>query len=643
MYSMKKVYSLDTVPVVMTHHKRFHASLANQIFHQTLSTGLQRWESETEIPAEENNRDCHGNVNDAGTGQWDILDVLQDCINTKSLLMGRSTHAHMIKNGIRNDVLVTNYLINMYARCGSIKDARDLFEKMPERSLVSWNTVVSAYTQSENGIEAIKMVWRMQQEGVLPDKFTFTSVLRACATLMALAEGKQVHALIVKIETEFNVFVESALVDMYGKCGSVEDARLVFDKMPERNLVSWNAMIAAFAQNGEGEEALNVFRQVQRAGVNQNQYTLSSALSACASLAALQEGNQVHVVSIKTGFQYDVFVGSALVDMYAKCGSIKNAQNVFDEMPKRNVVSWNAMITGFAQHGRGIETLEIFEQMQQAGVKPNGITFVCVLSACSHAGLVNEGQRYFDSMTGDHGITPRIHHYACMIDLLGRAGRLYEAEDLIDKMPYEPNAAVWGSLLGACRIHGYMELAQRAAERLFEVEPHNAGNHVLLSNIYAAAGRWDDVEKVWKLMKDSGVKKDKGRSWVELKDKVHVFVVGDRSHPLTEKIYALLERLTEQIKEAGYVPETNYALHDVEDQQKEHLLGHHSEKLALAFGLISMPSGITIQIKKNLRVCGDCHTAFKFISNIVGREIVVRDTNRFHHFNHGQCSCGDYW
>lgn len=643
MYSMKKVYSLDTVPVVMTHHKRFHASLTNQIFHQTLSTGLQRWESETEIPAEENNRDCHGNVNDAGTGQWDILDVLQDCINTKSLLMGRRTHAHMIKNGIRNDVLVTNYLINMYARCGSIKDARDLFEKMPERSLVSWNTVVSAYTQSENGIEAIKMVWRMQQEGVLPDKFTFTSVLRACATLMALAEGKQVHALIVKIETEFNVFVESALVDMYGKCGSVEDARLVFDKMPERNLVSWNAMIAAFAQNGEGEEALNVFRQVQRAGVNQNQYTLSSALSACASLAALQEGNQVHVVSIKTGFQYDVFVGSALVDMYAKCGSIKNAQNVFDEMPKRNVVSWNAMITGFAQHGRGIETLEIFEQMQQAGVKPNGITFVCVLSACSHAGLVNEGQRYFDSMTGDHGITPRIHHYACMIDLLGRAGRLYEAEDLIDKMPYEPNAAVWGSLLGACRIHGYMELAQRAAERLFEVEPHNAGNHVLLSNIYAAAGRWDDVEKVWKLMKDSGVKKDKGRSWVELKDKVHVFVVGDRSHPLTEKIYALLERLTEQIKEAGYVPETNYALHDVEDQQKEHLLGHHSEKLALAFGLISMPSGITIQIKKNLRVCGDCHTAFKFISNIVGREIVVRDTNRFHHFKHGQCSCGDYW
>jgi pentatricopeptide repeat protein len=640
---MKKVHSLYTVLVIMTHHKHLHASLPNQILHQTLFTALQGWESETEIPAKEKNRDCHGDVNDVGMGQWDILDVVQDCINIKSLLKGRITHAHMIKTGVPNDVLVTNYLVNMYAKCGSVKDALYLFEKMPERSLVSWNTVVSAYTQSENGIEAIKIVWRMQQEGVRPDKFTFTSVLRACATVMALAEGKQVHTLIVKSDTDSNVFVESALVDMYGKCGSIEEARQVFDKMPERNLVSWNAMIAGFAQNGEGEEALNVFRQVQRAGVNQNQYTLSSALSACASLAAVQEGNQVHVVSIKTGFQYDVFVGSALVDMYAKCGSIKDAHSVFDKMPKRNVVSWNAMITGFAQHGRGNETLEIFEQMQQAGVKPNDITFVCVLSACSHAGLVNEGQHYFDSMTGDYGITPRIHHYACMVDLLGRAGHLYEAEDLINKMPYEPNAAVWGSLLGACRIHGHMELAQRAAERLFELEPQNAGNHVLLSNIYAAAGRWDDVEKVWKLMKDSGVKKDKGRSWIELKNKVHVFVVGDRSHPLTEEIYSVLERLTEQIKEAGYVPETNYALHDVEDQQKEHLLGHHSEKLALAFGLISMPSGFTIQIKKNLRVCGDCHTAFKFISNIVGREIVVRDTNRFHHFKNGKCSCGDYW
>ncbi|KAH9320127.1 hypothetical protein KI387_021896 [Taxus chinensis] len=583
------------------------------------------------------------NIKYLNNGSWDTLDFLQDCIKKKSMASGKNIHAHIIKTGISNDVLVGNNLINMYAKCCSLKDSRQLFDQMPERNLVTWNTIIAAYAQSGNGIEAIDVFWKMQQEGVRQDMFTFTSAIQACALAAALREGRQIHTLIVKILVEFNVFVESSLVDMYAKCGSTEDARKVFDKMPERDLVSWNAMIAGYAANSEDEEALDIFRQVQRVDMNQNQFTLSSALRACASLADLQEGVQVHSVATKSGFQSHVYVGTALVDMYAKCGSIKDAYTVFDRMPERNVAAWNAMIKGFAHHGRGNETLQIFEQMQQAGMKPDEITFVCVLSACSHAGLMNEGQHYFDSMMQDYGITPNIRHYACMADLLGRGGCLQEAEDLINKMPFEPNAAIWGSILGACRIHDNMELAGRAAERLFELEPKNAGNHVLLSNTYAAAGRWDDVEKVWKLMKDSGAKKDIGLSWIEAKSKVHVFVVGDRSHPLTEEIYSKLERLIQQMKESGYVPKTNFSLHDVEEQQKEHLLGYHSEKLALAFGLLIIPIEVTIRIKKNLRMCGDCHTAFKFISNIAMREIIVRDTNRFHHFKNGVCSCGDYW
>lgn len=281
--------------------------------------------------------------------------------------------------------------------------------------------------------------------------------------------------------------------------------------------------------------------------------------------------------------------------------------------------------------------------MQQAGVKPNNITFVCVLSACSHAGLVDEGRHYFDSMFCDHGIMSTSEHYACMVDLLGRAGRIKEAEELINKMPIEPSASVWGALLGACRVHGDIELGKRAAENLLKLEPQCAGTHVLLSNIYAAAGRWDDVARVRKLMKDRGVKKETGVSWIEVRNTVHAFAVGDSLHPESERIHAMLETLTQQMKDAGYSPDTNCVLRDVEEEQKERILQHHSEKLALAFGLLTSPPGATIRIKKNLRVCDDCHSSIKFISKIVGREIIVRDTHRFHVFSGGLCSCKNYW
>jgi pentatricopeptide repeat protein len=346
---------------------------------------------------------------------------------------------------------------------------------------------------------------------------------------------------------------------------------------------------------------------------------------------------------VKTGFELDVVVGSALVDMYAKCGSIDEASNVFNKMPERNIVTWTVIIIGYAQHGYAQEVLKLFSQMQDTGMKPDHVTFVGILSACSRAGLVNEGCNYFNSMSQDYGVNPRPEHFACMVDLLGRAGHLTEAKDFIEKMPFEPSISVWQSLLGACRIHGNMELGKYAAERLLELEPHDSATYVLLSNIYAAANRWDDVARVRKMMKDRGVKKEPGRSWTNVNNTVHEFISDDSSHPQAEEIYKMLQRLSNQMKDAGYVPNTDFVLHDIEKEQKENSLSHHSEKLAIAFGLIKTPPGAPIRIMKNLRVCGDCHIATKFISKIVCREIIVRDATRFHHFKNGLCSCGDYW
>eukprot|EP01018_Ginkgo_biloba_P028364 Gb_34248 [translate_table: standard] len=611
---------------------------------------------------------------DIGTDSDTYDRLLQQCIDMKSLAEGKRLHIHIMKTGFMPGVFLSNRIVDMYAKCGSMENARQVFEKMPMRSVSSWNTMISGYAKCgsvENarqlfdkmperdgiswnsmiagyarhgkGWEAMKLFREMRRTCMRMDKFTFGSVLSACASLLTLELGEQIHAHVIKTEFESNVVVGSALLDTYAKSGCTEYARQMFDKMPERNLVSWTTMIAGYSQNGHSEEALNLFCQMPVAEVRPNEFTFASVLSSCASLAALEHGKQVHVNVIRNGFESNVFVGSALVDMYAKCGSIESARQVFDEMPTRDIVLWNVMIVGYAQNGSGKLALELFEQMLLEGVKPDHITFIGVLSACSHAGLVDEGHDYFDSMTRDHCITPGADHYACMIALLGRAGRLDLAEEFINNMPFEPDAIVWGAMLGACRIHGDVELGKRAAECLLELDPQNAGTHVLLSNIYAAAAKWDEVAKVRKLMKERGVKKKPGCSWIEVKSRVHAFIAEDRSHPQTEEIYATLESLAARMKDEGYIPNTNFVLHDVEEEQKEHILSYHSEKLAVSFGIISTPPGTTIRIVKNLRVCGDCHTVIKFMSKIVEREIIARDANRFHYFKNGQCSCGDYW
>eukprot|EP01018_Ginkgo_biloba_P019749 Gb_26057 [translate_table: standard] len=531
----------------------------------------------------------------------------------------------------------------MYARCGDIEDACQVFYSMSKRDVVSWTAMISGYSLHGHDEKALNLFSQMQRADMKPNELTFSSVLSSCASLAALKQGEQVHAHIIRTGFQSHVSVGNSLTTMYAKCGSIEPARQLFDKMPERDMVSLTAMIAGYAQHGNGEEALNIFSLMHRLVLKPNNFTFIGVLSSCAILAALREGKQLHADIIKTGYDSHISVGNTLVSFYAKCGSIENACQVFNTMPKKDVVSWNTIIKGYAQHGYGEEALQLFTEMQQTGMKPDCITFVGVLCACSHAGLVDQGCRYFNSMSQDYCLMPSLDHYGCMVDLFGRAGRLVEAEEFINNMPFEPDATVWGALLGACRIHKNLELGKCIAERLLELKPECPATHILLANMYAAAGRWNDAANVRKMMKDKGLKKQPGCSWIEVKNRVHSFLVGDRSHAQTEEIYAMLEGLAGQMKEAGYVPDTNFVLHDVDEEQKKDILSHHSEKLAIAYGLISTPPGTSIQISKNLRVCDDCHNATKFISKIVGREIVMRDANRFHHFKDGLCSCGDYW
>eukprot|EP01018_Ginkgo_biloba_P002288 Gb_24674 [translate_table: standard] len=493
-----------------------------------------------------------------------MVSVLSACAHLAALQQGMLIHAYTIKSGFESDVFMGNTLIDMYAKCGNIEIARQIFDEMPKKDVVSWNSMVAGYAQNGYANEALILFCQMQLEDVTPNSVTVLGVISACTHLAGPRQGDCIHSYIIKRGFESNVSVENTLMDMYAKCGSVHIAHYLFEKMPKKTAVSWTAMIAGYAQHGHANEALTLFYQMQLEDVKPELVTMVSVLPACADLAALQQGKCIHACIIKSGNDSDVSVGTALLAMYAKCGIIELARRLFDKMSKRDVVLWSAMITGYGMHGHGEDAILLFYQMQQAGLKPDHITFVGLLSACSHAGLVDEGLQYFDCMSRDYCLVPRVEHYACMVDLLGRAGRLNEAHHLIKKMPLEPDASVWGALLGACRIHSNIELGKHVSAHLLKLDPEKAGNYVLLSNIYAAAGKWDDVAKVRAMLKDRGLKKSPGCSWIEIKNRVHAFFVGDRSHPQSEKIYEILDCLAGKMRDAGYVPDTNFVLHDVE-------------------------------------------------------------------------------
>ncbi|KAK9106125.1 hypothetical protein Scep_022969 [Stephania cephalantha] len=559
-----------------------------------------------------------------------------------------------------------NAMMAGYVRKQRLVDARMVFNRMPERDEVSWNTMITGYAQNGNMLEAQKLF----QESPIRDVFTWTAMVSGYVQNGMLVEARKTFdEMPQKTAVSWNAMIKgytlckrmdmakelfdampcrntsswNTMITGYAQNGDIDRARSMFNEMPQRDSISWAAIIAGYAQCGCSEEALHLFIEMKRDGERMNRSTFTCALSTCADIAALEFGKQVHGRLVKAGYEMGCYVGNALLAMYCKCGSIEEAYDAFEGISEKDLVSWNTMLMGYAKHGFGREALKVFDLMRMKNIKPDDVTMVGVLSACSHAGFVDRGTEYFQSMEREYGVIANHQHYTCMIDLLGRAGRLEEAEALMRSMPFEPDAATWGALLGASRIHGNTKLGEEAAERIFEMEPDNSGMYVLLSNLYAASGRWGDVKRMRGTMWDKGVKKFPGYSWIEVKNKVHTFSVGDSAHPDKERIYAFLEELDQRMKKEGYVSATKMVLHDVEEEEKEHMLKYHSEKLAVAFGILNVPPGRPIRVIKNLRVCEDCHNAIKCISKIAGRTIILRDSTRFHHFNRGLCSCGDYW
>ncbi|KAM0857184.1 hypothetical protein ACQ4PT_048639 [Festuca glaucescens] len=563
------------------------------------------------------------------------------CANLKQLALARQLHSCVLKHGFTSDGNVMTAIMDAYSKCGELDDAFNIFVVMPgSQNVVSWTAMISGCIQNGNIPVAADLFSRMREDSIKPNEFTYSTMLTASLSILP----SQIHAQIIKTNYQHAPSVGTALLASYSKLGSTEEALSVFKMIDQKDVVAWSAMLSCYSQAGDCDGATNVFIKMSMQGMKPNEFTISSVIDACASpTAGVDQGRQFHAVSIKYRYQDAICVGSALVSMYARKGSIDSARSVFERQTHRDLVSWNSMISGYAQHGYSKEALDIFQQMEAAGIEMDGVTFLAVIVGCTHAGLVKEGQQYFDSMVTDHKISPTMEHYACMVDLYSRAGKLDETMKVIGGMPFPAGAMVWRTLLGACRVHKNVELGKLAAEKLLLLEPHDSATYVLLSNIYAATGKWKERDEVRKLMDSKKVKKEAGCSWIQIKNKVHSFIASDRSHPLTDQIYAKLKAMTARLKQVGYCPNTSFVLHDMAEEQKEAMLVMHSERLALAFGLIATPPGTPLQIVKNLRVCGDCHTVMKMVSGVEGREIIMRDCSRFHHFKSGVCSCGDFW
>ncbi|KAJ3690929.1 hypothetical protein LUZ61_020093 [Rhynchospora tenuis] len=583
-----------------------------------------------------------------GENQWipdsvTLVSALPACANLKVLQIGTSIHGFSIRHGFESLVNISAALVDMYAKCRDVSKARLVFDRMPSRNVVSWNSMIDGYTQNGNYKDALELYKLLLREGIEPDEVTFIGALHACGELGNLDVGKEVHKLAVKLGFGSNLSVMNALISMYCKCRSVDLACEVFKTLPQKTLVSWNAMILGYAQNGYPQKAITLFRDLQRdKNVKSNSFTIVGVIPALADLSSLKQAKVTHAYCIRHAFDSNIYVLTGLIDLYSKCGSVILARMLFDLTEDKNVATWNAMIDGYGSHGLGKTAIELFEKMRRGPLGPNDVTFLSVLSACSHTGLIEEGWKYFHSMEKEYGLKPNIGHYGSMVHLLGRGGKLNEAWNFIQDMPIEPSIAIFGALLGACKVHKDIHLAERVANKIFELRPDNAGYHVLLANIYADASMWDDMARVRKIMDRDGLLKIPGCTFIELRNEIHTFYSGDTTHPQAKQIYTQLDWLIEEIKKIGYIPDTK-SIDDVEDEVKEKLVSSHSEKLAIAFGLISSAPGTTIQIRKNLRVCIDCHNATKFISKLTGREIIVRDMQRFHHFKEGSCSCGDYW
>lgn len=548
---------------------------------------------------------------------------------------GTAVHAQVVKVGLEVDSYVRSSLIHLYANWKDLRSAKRLFDVSVDRDLVSCNSMIDGFVKSGEMALARSVFDGMGTRDVI----SWNTMISGYGSLGEVEEARRLFDEM----PDRNVVSWNSMLAGFVKGGDVDAAFKLFHEMPRRDVVSWNTMLACYAQNGKSNEALGLFDEMRHAGMKPTEVTIVSLFSACAHLGALDRGFQAHAYMVEHKIKFNSIVGTALVDMYCKCGSISHAIETFNSMEYRDVLAWNTIIAGLAMHGHVMEAQRHFKEMKEMGVEPNDITFVALLTAFSHAGMIKEGMDLLACMKITYGIDPKVEHYGCVLDLLARVGHLEQAMELIGTMPMEPNASAWGALLGGCRIHGNVEIGERVGKHLLNLQPHHSGRYVLLSNIYAAGKQWEDAGEVRNLMKAKGVAKVPGVSVIELKGMVHRFVSGDCSHPESTLIYRKLAEIITRLKTAvGYCPDTQLALVDVEDEEKEHALSVHSEKLAIAYGFLHFAPQEGIRIVTNLRVCKDCHDVTKLISMVYGREIILRDRNRFHHFKDGLCSCGDF-
>ncbi|KAI3807608.1 hypothetical protein L1987_23539 [Smallanthus sonchifolius] len=559
----------------------------------------------------------------------------------------RRIHARVIKTitaGVTEYRFQLNNLINLYFKSSLVFDAVRLFQQIPSPNVVSWTSLISGHS---NTPAALSHFISMLRHPILPNQRTLAILLKTCASISSLSFGLQLHALSIKLSIASEPFSASALIHFYSKSQLPNSARKVFDEMPQRDAVCFSSVIVGLAQNSKPIDALSYFAEMRACGFGSTDYSVSAALRASAELAALEQCRMVHAHSIITGLDLNVIVGTALVDGYGKCGMVNEACLVFDELVSiMNLVGWNAMMSSYAQQGDKDSVLELFSVMEFRGLAPDEYSFLSVMAAFCNKGLADETEHWFKKMKVEYQLEPWIEHYTCLVGAMGRAGRLEEAKNIALTMPnHKADAALWRSLLSNSAHHGNVEMVKEMSQRLQELDPQDDSAYVIAANAFSGAGRLNEVQEVRKLMRDRRVKKEGGLSWIEVCGQVHVFLAGDRRHEKTEKIYSKLADLMEKISKLGYVPVWDQMLHDVGKGEKIEALWYHSEKLALAFGLVAdmAPPGKALRIVKNLRICRDCHEAFKYISRVVEREIIVRDVNRYHRFLDGGCNCGDYW
>ncbi|KAK9140052.1 hypothetical protein Scep_009733 [Stephania cephalantha] len=560
-----------------------------------------------------------------------------------NLSNGMEVHAYAAKHGLVSNLQIANTLMDMYAKCGNVSYMGQVFYNMAYKDFISWTTVIAGNAQNSSYSEALELFRKVQSEGIKVDCMMIGSILLACGGLKSVSHTKQIHNYIIR-RGLFDLVLENSLVDVYGECGEINYASQMFETIKNKDVVSWTSMVSSFSCNGLANEALELCHRMGEAGIELDLVALLSVLSASASLSTLKAGKEVHGLFIRKGFPLERSSASSLIDMYARCGTVENACKIFDYVGNRDIVLYTSMINAYGMHGQGKKAISLFEKMISSGLVPDHITYLALLYACSHSGLINEGREFFRTMKSDYQLEPWTEHYACVVDLLGRANCVDDAYNFVKNMPIEPPSVVWCALLGACRVHSNFEIGEIAARKLLELEPQNPGNHVLVSNVFAAMGRWKDVDEVRMRMSSLGMKKKPACSWIEIGNKIHAFRVQDKSHPQSIEIYSKVSQITERLeKEGRYLADTKFVLHNMTEEEKKKMLYGHSERLTIAYALIVTSPGVPIRITKNLRVCGDCHTFTKLVSKFIEREIIVRDANRFHHFKNGRCSCGDFW